>query len=161
MSHLKPWIPLWKRLVKPYPLYVKGDPQIRIFFPEFWMKLVKPEKKLPSDYVMFHVHPQMTKNDIKQYLEKIYNVPVLSIRTEFRQGKKKTHPYYGHDIPPEDDEHFAYVQLKDDNFQWPDLFGGKKTPQEKVLDDVKKQRNEANKNYVNSWKVQSIPSWFR
>lgn len=42
-----------------YPRYVYGNPQLRIFLPDFWMILVKP--KMPNsapNKVTFRVHPR-------------------------------------------------------------------------------------------------------
>ncbi|CAN8023510.1 unnamed protein product, partial [Ixodes persulcatus] len=64
-----------------YPQYVKGNPQLRIFLPNFWMKLVKHGKPQPPNTVKFVVPLQMTKYDVKNYLEKIYKVPVAQVKT--------------------------------------------------------------------------------
>ncbi len=50
--------PLWKRAIPKYPVYWKGNPQLRIFLPLFWMKVVKPEIRQPPDTIMVEVHPQ-------------------------------------------------------------------------------------------------------
>ena len=60
-----------------YPLYRRGNPQLRIYLPNFWMKLLNPEKQFvraPPNRVTFEVSPEMTKLDVKNYLEKIYKV---------------------------------------------------------------------------------------
>ena len=60
-----------------YPLYRRGNPQLRIYLPNFWMKLLNPEKsyvRAPPNCVTFEVSPAMTKLDVKNYLEKIYKV---------------------------------------------------------------------------------------
>ncbi|XP_063842032.1 large ribosomal subunit protein uL23m-like isoform X1 [Scylla paramamosain] len=67
-----------------YPLYQFGNPQLRVFLPNFFMKLVKPRDPLPANVVQFHVSMQMTKIDIKNYLEKIYNIPVEHVVTHVR-----------------------------------------------------------------------------
>ncbi|KAH9519429.1 54S ribosomal protein L23, mitochondrial [Bulinus truncatus] len=46
------------------------------------MRLLKPEFDVPTNQVHFEVHPQMSDFDIKNYLEKIYKVPVLSVQTK-------------------------------------------------------------------------------
>lgn len=38
-----------------YPLYQRGNPQLRVFLPNFWMKLVKSEHKQPENIVTFEV----------------------------------------------------------------------------------------------------------
>lgn len=42
-----------------YPLYRRGNPQLRVFLPNFWMKIVKPEHKQPENIVTFHVSLEM------------------------------------------------------------------------------------------------------
>ena len=71
-----------------YPIYNRGNPQLRIFLPNFWMKLVRDkDKKLPPYTVEFQVSPEMTKIDVKNYLEQIYKVPVLDVHTHIQSGK--------------------------------------------------------------------------
>ena len=70
-----------------YPAWQKGSPQLRIFLPDFWMKLVKPPHPIPKYEVQFLISPQMTKYDVKQYLEKIYNVPVVHVNIHNKIGK--------------------------------------------------------------------------
>ena len=71
-----------------YPIYNRGNPQLRIFLPNFWMKLVRDkDKKLPPNTVEFQVSPEMTKIDVKNYLEQIYKVPVLDVHTHIQSGK--------------------------------------------------------------------------
>ena len=84
-----------------YPIYQKGNPQLRVFLPNFWMKMVKPDynqygASTPSNKVtvifkctklsltlqaQFIVSSQMTKHDVKNYLEKIYQVKRNNTRT--------------------------------------------------------------------------------
>lgn len=51
------------------------------------MKLIKPRDPQPKNVVQFEVSMQMTKFDIKNYLEKIYKVPVENVVTHIRMGK--------------------------------------------------------------------------
>jgi large subunit ribosomal protein L23 len=53
----------------------------------------------------------MTKNDIKQYLEKIYKIDVLDVTTIIKQGKENRHPVSSEIIDPDPDRKFAYVFL--------------------------------------------------
>lgn len=100
-----------------YPIYARGNPQLRIFLPNFWMKIVKNKHaKLPPNHVQFQVSPEMTRLDVKNYLEKIYNVPVYHVYTRNVSGEvkkpgfldpvSKTTPLY-----KEDDIKYAYVTL--------------------------------------------------
>ncbi|GFO33387.1 hypothetical protein PoB_005989200 [Plakobranchus ocellatus] len=52
-------LPLWRRRIPKYPVYWKGDPQLRVFMPQFWMKLIKPDYDIPKNQVHFEVHPQV------------------------------------------------------------------------------------------------------
>ncbi|XP_078481414.1 large ribosomal subunit protein uL23m-like [Ciona intestinalis] len=62
-----------------FPLHYTGAPQRRIFIPEWYVTLVKPRKEMPKNYVRFHVPADMTKYDMKEYLDKVYKIPVMSI----------------------------------------------------------------------------------
>ncbi|AWP08727.1 putative 39S ribosomal protein L23 mitochondrial [Scophthalmus maximus] len=70
-----------------YPLYQLGNPQLRIFRPKWSLTLVRPGKEQPPDTVQFRIPMVMTKCDLKGYLEKIYNVPVGTIRTRIQFGE--------------------------------------------------------------------------
>ena len=100
-----------------YPIYARGNPQLRIFLPNFWMKIVKNKHmKLPPNHVVFQVSPEMTKLDVKNYLEKIYNVPVYHVMTRNVTGQVKKPGFLDpdFDITPlykEDDIKYAYVTL--------------------------------------------------
>ncbi|CAH8577410.1 unnamed protein product [Schistosoma mattheei] len=65
-------------------------------------------KKSPN-HVIFKVHPQMTKRDVQQYLEKIYNVPVVDVRV------KMVH----HDLEPVDVPPLRKAQRSLDSTQFP------------------------------------------
>lgn len=51
------------------------------------MILTKPSHTLLPNQVQFIVSPQMTKLDVKQYLEKIYNVPIVNVNTHIKMGE--------------------------------------------------------------------------
>ncbi|CAL4114070.1 unnamed protein product, partial [Meganyctiphanes norvegica] len=70
-----------------YPVYQRGNPQLRIFLPNFWMKLIKPRDNQPANVVNFKVSMQMSKLDVKNYLEKMYKVPVSNVQTHIQMGK--------------------------------------------------------------------------
>lgn len=94
-----------------YPLYQRGNPQLRVFLPNFWMKLVKPVGfKYPPNVVVFHCHIKMTERDVKNYLEKIYDIPVVKVDTVLMTGrlKKATGRNY---VIKEDDVRLAKVIL--------------------------------------------------
>lgn len=77
------------------------------------MKLLRPDerahKQLPN-VVKFHCSLEMTKFDVKNYLEKIYNVKVIDVRTDIVLGKFKKERLQG-SIIKEDDMKIAYVIL--------------------------------------------------
>ncbi|ESO04010.1 hypothetical protein HELRODRAFT_173066 [Helobdella robusta] len=113
--------PLWQRQIPRYPLYYKGNPQLRIYLPLFWMKLLKWDKDLPSDTQSFEVHLQMTEHDVKNYLERIYKVKVLTVTTKLLKGESRKHPMFGYSIQPAVDRRIAFVQLSDSSFKFPDI----------------------------------------
>ncbi|XP_053952943.1 39S ribosomal protein L23, mitochondrial [Anastrepha obliqua] len=123
-----------------YPIYQRGNPQLRIFLPNFWMKLIRPAEEQPKNVATFSVSIQMTKHDVKNYLEKIYKLPVVDVRTRIELGKTKRDPSLGY-VTKEDDVKIAYVTLpKTEEFTFPDLFEKKeerKKAEEKSLEDSK------------------------
>ena len=68
-------------------MFKKGNPQLRVFLPNFTMTLVKPEQTIPKNVVLFEISHEMTKQDVKSYLEKIYGVPVANVTVSFKLGK--------------------------------------------------------------------------
>ncbi|KAF7252950.1 hypothetical protein EG68_08980 [Paragonimus skrjabini miyazakii] len=132
------YVPLWQRHVE-YPKFTPGDPQIRCFLPPFWMKMLYPGPYNPPDHVIFKVHPQMTTMDVQQYLEKIYNVPVLHVRVKMvyhdlepidqpleKAMRRAAEPFM---FPPKPDryEKLAYVRLAPNvSFEFPNLFAKKR-----------------------------------
>ncbi|TMW45940.1 hypothetical protein DOY81_008975 [Sarcophaga bullata] len=124
-----------------YPIYQRGNPQLRVFLPNFWMKLIKPFEEQPKNVVTFSVSMQMTKYDVKNYLEKIYKIPVVDVRTRIELGSTKRDTTYGY-VTKNDDMKIAYVTMpKTEEFTFPDLFAKQvenKKADEKALDDSKK-----------------------
>ncbi|XP_068170165.1 large ribosomal subunit protein uL23m isoform X1 [Antennarius striatus] len=93
-----------------YPLYQFGGPQLRIFRPNWFLTLVRPGKEQPPDTVQFRIPMEMTKFDIKNYLEKIYNVPVGVVRTRIQHGSNKKRNHLNQRVKKPDYK-VAYVQL--------------------------------------------------
>lgn len=59
-----------------------------IFFPEMALTLVRrASSKLPFNHYLFKTDPKWTKNEIKEYLQKIYGVKVARITTYVTQGE--------------------------------------------------------------------------
>lgn len=139
-----------------YPRYVKGNPQLRIFLPDWKLIMVKPKEKLPENIVTFKTSPRMTDWDIKNYLEKIYKVQVASIQSRIWGGDLKRTK---EGLAKWEDYKIAQVKLPiGQKFVWPDLF-----PQEKVketLTDYERTLKEVNKGRTKDPNVQDIPSWF-
>ncbi|KAF5302281.1 hypothetical protein FQA39_LY10320 [Lamprigera yunnana] len=143
-----------------YPLYQKGNPQLRVFLPNFWMKLVRPTREQPPNVVQFQCSMEMSIHDIKNYLTKIYNVKVAQVRTRIALGKTREEPIKGYVIK-DDDIKYAYVILpKSEKFTFPNLFEDMKSVQkehEKTLDEFKKNH----KKYLDSNQDRiGIPTWF-
>ncbi|XP_041980452.1 probable 39S ribosomal protein L23, mitochondrial [Aricia agestis] len=143
-----------------YPIYQRGNPQLRVFLPNFWMKLVRPHEKQLPNVVHFQCSMEMTKFDVKNYLEKIYNVPVVDVRTKIALGKFRKDVGRGY-VVKDDDIKYAYVVLpKTMKFEFPDIFEKKKGD----LDDDMKSLDEAKKSfktYLRRNKDRSdVPSWF-
>merc|ERR1719154_1048415 len=90
------------------------------------MKLVKPsaiygKATVPDNKVQFIVSREMSKIDIKNYLEKVYNVPVGHVNTINRLGKTKQNAFADY-IVKDDDYKVAFVTLPQGHkFEWPDL----------------------------------------
>ncbi|KFQ30439.1 PREDICTED: 39S ribosomal protein L23, mitochondrial-like, partial [Merops nubicus] len=93
-----------------YPLYQLGGPQLRIFRPNFYMLAVRPGVPQPEDTVQFRVSMEMTRVDVKNYLEKIYNVPVAAVRTRIQYGANNKRNHKNHRVKKPDYK-VAYVQL--------------------------------------------------
>lgn len=74
------------------------------------MKIVKSERPLPDNVVEFHCSMGMTKHDVKNYLEKIYNVKTMDVKTRIKLGRFKRCPDGGY-IIKDDDIKVAYAIL--------------------------------------------------
>lgn len=143
-----------------YPRFVKGNPQLRVFLPNFFMKLIKPEVPQPPNVVQFVVSMEMSKFDVKNYLEKIYNVPVDNVVTHVRMGKLKRSRVGGY-VVKDDDYKVVYVSLpKGEKFEFPDLFPEEK---EKELDKHKEElealKVEWNKVTQRNERRRGVPTW--
>lgn len=144
-----------------FPLYQFGNPQLRIFRPTFNMTLVRPGKEQPPDTVQFRIPLEMTKFDVRNYMEKIYSVPVAAVRTriQFGTNKKKNHLNQRVKRP---DYKVAYVQLaQQQTFQFPDIFpekekqheeGSAEEMQEKFMEDERqRQKPDPRRGGVTEW----------
>lgn len=139
-----------------YPRFVKGNPQLRIFLPDWPLIMVKPKDryKVPENMVVFKTDPRMTDWDIKNYLEKIYKVPVAAIRSTIYPGKMGLVPKQGktidQNVVKDNDYRISHVTLAiGHKFQWPELF-----PEElikKEMSEYEKLVEDANKNRTKWW----------
>ena len=93
-----------------YPIYRRGNPKLRVFLPNFWLKLIRPAEEQPENIVTFSCSMEMTKYDIQNYLEKIYKVPIIAIRTRIALGPTKRDKVIGY-VTKDDDSKIAYVTL--------------------------------------------------
>ncbi|XP_066934046.1 large ribosomal subunit protein uL23m-like [Clytia hemisphaerica] len=135
--------------------------QARIFLPKWFVKVVRPGRDLPDDTVQLHVPLDMSKIDIKNYMEKIYNVPVAKVNTRIQAGKVKTKVYRNDAIQyKQEDIKVAYVILKEGRFKFPDVFppDAKAEIVDDDLDDI--DDNEGNVPEKQSDSGQQQQSWF-
>uniref|UniRef100_A0A3P8VM86 Large ribosomal subunit protein uL23m n=1 Tax=Cynoglossus semilaevis TaxID=244447 RepID=A0A3P8VM86_CYNSE len=144
-----------------YPLYQLGNPQLRIFRPKWFLTLVRPGKAQPPDVAQFRVPMEMTKYDIKNYLEKIYNIPVAVVRTRIQFGSNKKRNHLNQKVK-QPDYKVAYIQLaQSQTFTFPDIFpekdrkpaeGSMEELTEKYMEDEKqKQKSDPRRGGVTEW----------
>jgi ribosomal protein L23 len=142
-----------------YPLWYPDNPTNRLFLPLFWLRMVQLENKMPENFVKFECHWQMTKSDVKQYLEKLYGVDVLDVRINIRKGEYVEHPKLKNVlVPPLPDRKYAYVQMKTEKFVFPKIFEKKQPSKEmeksmKIAEneEIKKRNREAQRPFIGSW----------
>lgn len=114
------------------------NPQLRVFLPDFWMRLVRPPKEVavPKNKVQFVVPLKMSCLDVKDYLEKIYKVPVMDVNVATVAGK--THQHSKEERTYKDDRKVAFVTLPADrSFDFPEV-----VRTEKSEEDLEKGRND-------------------
>ena len=54
---------------------------VKVWFPSMYMRLVGINKSARPAQAVFHVPPSMTKTEVREYLSKIYKVPVINVFT--------------------------------------------------------------------------------
>jgi len=103
---------------------------MRVFLPDFWMVMIKPKDPVPKNEVHFKVPARMTKWDVRNYLEKIYKVPVAGIVSYVKCGRLHLPP--GERLLVKDNDwRMIVVTLKAPNeFTWPEMFDNSKTEEE-------------------------------
>jgi len=118
------------------------------------MKFIQNTTAKPKNRIEFIVHDGMSKIDVKNYLEKIYNVPVVSVDMRIVQGATRNARNKQY-IVKDDDYKMAYVTLpKDYKFEWPDLFPADKLAKE--LEAEKKQLDEMDTKHQEFFKCKQI-----
>ncbi|CAH3014933.1 unnamed protein product [Porites evermanni] len=110
--------------------------QARIFLCNWYMKIVRPGRELPDNTVQFHVPMDMSKLDIRNYLQGIYKVDVYKVNTRIQHGKTKTiiknDKLVKKKLP---DYKVAYVTLASGTFKFPDLFPKDEEKDEKSAEE--------------------------
>lgn len=104
-----------------------------------------------------------TEYDIKSYLEKIYQIPVIHIRTRIAMGKTERDRGEGYVIKKEDRK-LAYVTLpKEVQFTFPDLYPSDAEAKKQRRDDEKSldHSKDTFKKYLDRSKARrGLPAWF-
>ncbi|OCT81849.1 hypothetical protein XELAEV_18024356mg [Xenopus laevis] len=125
------------------------------------MTLVRPGKEQPPDTVQFRIPLEMTKVDVQNYLQRIYNAPVATVRTRIQYGNNRKRNHLNQRVKRPDYK-VAYVQLgQGQTFQFPELFPQKdETPESGSFDEVQmefmenekqRQKNDPRRGGLNDW----------
>ncbi|XP_051049392.1 39S ribosomal protein L23, mitochondrial isoform X1 [Phodopus roborovskii] len=98
---------------------------------------------------------KMTRVDLRNYLEQIYNVPVAAVRTRVQHGSNRRRDHKSVRIKKPDYK-VAYVQLAHgQTFTFPDLFPEKEpSPADPLEEEPQQQRQSSDP------RCPGIPSWF-
>ncbi|XP_037012273.2 39S ribosomal protein L23, mitochondrial isoform X1 [Artibeus jamaicensis] len=145
-----------------YPLYQLGNPQLRVFRTNFFIQLVRPGSAQPEDTVQFRIPMEMTRVDLRNYLERIYSVPVAAVRTRVQHGSNRKRDHRNVRVKKPDYK-VAYVQLAHgQTFTFPDLFPEKKPEGEggPVEDGVQELLGEPRKGQSGGPRRGGVPDWF-
>ena len=62
---------------------------VKVWFPNMFMRLIRVDLAKSPARALFHIPPAMTKTEVREYLTKIYNIPVLNVTTTNMLGKWK------------------------------------------------------------------------
>ncbi|PIK44509.1 putative 39S ribosomal protein L23, mitochondrial-like [Apostichopus japonicus] len=141
-----------------YARFLPGGPQRRVFFPDFYLKMVKPQREHPPNVVVFHCPVQMTKFDVKNYLEKIYNVPVERVNTSI-PFNPIVRDHQNRRWMPRDEFKVAFVTLADgQTFKFPELFAPPASEDDdEVIDSLKEKEKKETQALASRG---GLPSWF-
>ncbi|XP_068832424.1 large ribosomal subunit protein uL23m isoform X1 [Capricornis sumatraensis] len=145
-----------------YPLYQLGNPQLRVFRTNFFIQLVRPGTAQPEDTVQFRIPMEMSRVDLRNYLERIYNVPVAAVRTRVQHGSNGRRDHRNVRVK-QPDYKVAYVQLAHgQTFTFPDLFPkGKRPGGSSVDEDLQDQvLEEQRRRQSPDPRRGGVPGWF-
>ena len=59
--------------------FFKSVKMVKVWFPSMYMRLVSLKMKQSPPVAVLQIPPSMTKTEVKEYLTKIYDIPVLKI----------------------------------------------------------------------------------
>ncbi|XP_006893273.1 PREDICTED: 39S ribosomal protein L23, mitochondrial [Elephantulus edwardii] len=145
-----------------YPLYQLGGPQLRVFRTNFFIQLVRPGTAQPEDTVQFRIPLEMTRVDLKNYLQSIYQVPVAAVRTRVQHGSNRKRDHRNVRVKKPDYK-VAYVQLAHgQTFTFPDLFPEKQPdPTGVTEEDLREQfMKEEQQRQSQDPRRGDVPNWF-
>ncbi|XP_053576480.1 39S ribosomal protein L23, mitochondrial [Bombina bombina] len=145
-----------------YPLYQLGNPQLRVFRTNFTMTLVRPGKVQPPDTVQFRIPLEMTKLDVQNYLQSIYNVTVSAVRTRIQYGNNRKRNHLNQKVKRPDFK-VAYIQLgMGQTFEFPNLFTEKEdTLETGSFEDLQREFMENEKQRLRSQPLRGgVNDWF-
>ncbi|XP_073907136.1 large ribosomal subunit protein uL23m isoform X2 [Castor canadensis] len=144
-----------------YPLYQLGGPQLRVFRTNFFIQLVRPGTAQPEDTVQFRIPMEMTRVDLRNYLERIYNVPVAAVRTRVQHGSNRKRDHRNVRVKKPDYK-VAYVQLAHgQTFTFPDLFPEREQSPVGPAEDGQSKIQEAEmQRQSTDPRRGGVPSWF-
>lgn len=118
--------------------------------------MMKPKERMPENIVLFKTDVRMTDWDIKNYLEKIYKVPIAAVHSKIMNGDLQGSVK---GITKKDDYKLAHVTLPaGQTFKWPELFPEQKAKEQ--TDDYETTLKELNKQRNIDPNQKGIPSWF-
>ncbi|XP_062053694.1 large ribosomal subunit protein uL23m [Lepus europaeus] len=144
-----------------YPLYQLGGPQLRIFRTNFFIQLVRPGTAQPEDTVQFRIPMEMTRVDLRNYLQSIYKVPVAAVRTRVQHGSNRKRDHRNVRVKKPDYK-VAYVQLAHgQRFTFPDLFPGKEQGSQDSPEDARDHLLQAERQRLSADPRRGgVPGWF-
>lgn len=115
----------------------------------------EPRRTAPLAPLSLALAMEMTRVDLRNYLEQIYNVPVAAVRTRVQHGSNRRRDHKNVRIKKPDYK-VAYVQLAHgQTFTFPDLFPEKDPRSPEPLEEELPQQRQSS-----DLRCPGIPSWF-